>query len=46
MPENYGIGFSAKVQEGGIGAKLFLALADFKQLIQIVTMMQGMGQMQ
>ena len=46
MPENYGIGFSAKVDEGGIGAKLFLALADFRQLIQIVTMMQGMGQMQ
>ena len=46
LPENYSIGFSAKVQEGGIGAKLLLTLSDFKQLIQTFAMMQGMGQMQ
>ena len=46
LPENYSIGFSAKVQEGGIGAKLLLALGDFRQLIQTFAMMQGMGQMQ
>ena len=46
LPENYSIGFSAKVQEGGIGAKLLLTLSDFKQLIQTFAMMQSMGQMQ
>ena len=46
LPENYSIGFSAKVQEDGIGAKLLLTLGDFKQLIQMLAMMQGMGQMQ
>ena len=46
MPENYSIGFSAKVQEDGIGAKLLLTLGDFRQLIQTFAMMQGMGQMQ
>ena len=46
LPENYSIGFSAKVQDDGIGAKLLLTLGDFRQLIQIFAMMQGMGQMQ
>ena len=46
MPENYSIGFSAKVQEDGIGATLLLTLGDFKQLLQMIAMMQGMGQMQ
>ena len=46
LPENYSIGFSAKVQDHGIGAKLLLALGDFRQLIQTFAMMQGMGQMQ
>ena len=46
LPENYSIGFSAKVQDDGIGAKLLLTLGDFKQLIQIFAMMQGMAQMQ
>lgn len=46
LPENYSIGFSAKVQEDGIGAKLLLTLGDFRQLIQTFAMMQGMGQMQ
>ena len=45
-PENYSLGFSAKVQEDEIGAKLFLTLGDFKQVIQMIMMMQGMGQMQ
>ena len=46
VPETYSIGFSAKVQDDGIGAKLLLTLGDFRQLIQIFAMMQGMGQMQ
>ena len=46
LPENYSIGFSAKVEDYGIGAKLLLTLGDFKQLIQTFAMMQGMGQMQ
>ena len=46
MPENYSIGFSAKAQENGIGATLLLTLGDFKQLLQMIAMMQGMGQMQ
>ena len=46
LPENYSIGFSAKVQEGGIGATLLLTLGDFKQLLQMIAMMQSMGQMQ
>ena len=46
LPENYSIGFSAKVQDDGIGAKLLLTLGDFRQLIQIFAMMQDMGQMQ
>ena len=47
MPEAYSIGFAAKAQENGIGTKLLLTLGDFKQLIQMVVMMQqGMGQMQ
>ena len=46
MPENYSIGLSAKVQEGGIGATLLLTLGDFKQLLQMIAMMQSMGQMQ
>ena len=46
LPENYSIGFSAKAQDNGIGATLLLTLGDFKQLIQIFAMMQGMGQMQ
>ncbi len=46
MPDSYSISYSAKVQEGGIGGKLLLTLGDFKQLVQMVMMMQGMGQMQ
>lgn len=46
MPENYSIGFSAKVQDGGIATTLLLTLGDFKQLLQMIAMMQGMGQMQ
>lgn len=46
LPDSYSIGFSAKARDGGIGAKLLLTLGDFKQLIQMVAMMQGMGQMQ
>ncbi len=46
VPETYSIGFSAKVQEGGVGAKLLLTLGDFKQAVQMILMMQNMGQMQ
>jgi hypothetical protein len=46
VPENYSIGFSAKVRDGGIGAKLLITLGDFKQLIQTFAMLSGMGQMQ
>ena len=45
-PETYSIGFSAKVQEDRIGTKLLLTLGDFKQVIQMFMMMQGMEQMQ
>ena len=46
MPESYSIGFSAKAQEHGIDTKLLLMLGDFKQAIQMIIMMQSMGQMQ
>ena len=46
VPETYSIGFSAKVQEDGVGAKLLLTLGDFKQAIQMILMMQNMQQMQ
>lgn len=46
VPENYSIGLSAKVQEGGIGTKFHIAFGDFKQLIQTMMMMSGMGPMQ
>ena len=46
VPENYSIGFSAKVRDGGIGAKLLITLGDFKQLIQTFAVLSGMGQMQ
>ena len=45
MPENYSIGFSAKVEENSVGVNLLLTLGDFKQAIQMMMMMQGMGQM-
>ena len=45
MPENYSIGFSAKAEKNSIGLNLLLTLGDFKQVIQMMMMMQGMGQM-
>ena len=45
MPENYMLGFSAKVQETGVGVKLLLTLGDLKQVVEMIRMMQGMGQM-
>ena len=45
-PETYSIGFSAKVEESTIGTKLHVMLGDFKQTIQMIMMMQNMGQMQ
>jgi len=46
IPENYSIGISAKVHDGGIGTKLLVTLGDFRQLIQTITMLSGMEQMQ
>ena len=44
--ENYSIGFSAKVQEGGVGTKLLVTLGDFKQLIQTMILLSGMEMIQ
>ena len=44
LPENYSLGFCAKARDGGIGAKLFIKLGDFKQLTQMLSMMTRMGQ--
>ena len=47
IPENYNTGISAKVRDGGVGAKLFISLSDYKQLVQtFMMMMNPMGQMQ
>ncbi len=46
IPENYNIGVSAKVRDGGVGAKLHIALGDYKQLLQTFYMMSQMGVMQ
>lgn len=46
LPENYSIGFSAKKRGNSIGAKLFIDLGDFKQLIQMMKMMGQMVQAQ
>ena len=45
MPESYSIGFSAKAQENSVGLNLLLTLGDFKQAIEMIMMMQNMGQM-
>ncbi|MDE0466763.1 MAG: DUF3352 domain-containing protein [Candidatus Poribacteria bacterium] len=46
LPENYSIGLSAKKRDSSsIGAKLFIDLGDFKQFIQMITMMGQMVQM-
>ena len=46
LPDNYSIGLSAKARTGGIDAKLFLKLGDFKQLAQMLVMMSQVGVMQ
>ena len=46
LPENYSIGLSAKKRGNSIGGKLFIDLGDFKQFIQMMTMMGQMVQMQ
>ena len=45
ITESYSIGFSSKVRDGGVGAKLLITLGDFKQLINTFVMMSGMGMM-
>ncbi len=42
IPENYSIGFSTKVRDGGMGAKLLITLGDYKQLIQTLMLLSGM----
>ncbi len=42
IDENYSIGFSAKIQDGGIGAKILVTLGDFKQLINTIMLLSGM----
>lgn len=44
LPDNYSVGLAAKVQDGGIGAKLFIDLGDFEQLKQIFVLMGQMIQ--
>ena len=46
FPDNYSFGFSAKVQDNGIDSNIFLALGDFKQLIQMFGVFLELGQMQ
>ncbi len=46
IPENFSIGISAKVHDGGVGSKLLLTLGDFAQLITTFAMLSGMGPMQ
>ena len=45
LPENYSVGLSAKARGNGIDANLFINLADFKQLGQMLQMMAQMIQM-
>ncbi len=45
LPDSYSVGLSAKVQNNGIDSNIFLALGDFKQLIQMFGMLFGTGQM-
>ena len=45
LPENYSVGLSAKARDNGIDANLFINLADFKQLGQMVQMMAQMIRM-
>ncbi len=46
IPENYNIGMSAKVRDGGVGAKLLISVGDYKQLVQTFMMFSAMGQIQ
>ncbi len=46
LPESYSIGMSLRAEESGVRTQLLLALGDFRQLIQLVMMMEGMEQMQ
>ncbi len=39
LPDNYSFGFSAKVRDNGIDSNIFLAIGDFKTLIQMFGMM-------
>ncbi len=43
IDENHSIGFSAKVQDKGISTKFIITLGDFKQLINTIMMLSGMG---
>ena len=41
LPDNYSIGVSAKTHNNGIDAKLLLTLGDFRQLINMFSMVMG-----
>ena len=45
LPENYSFGLAAKARDNGIDANLFINLADFKQLGQMLMMLGQMMQM-
>ena len=42
IDENFSIGFSARIQDGGIGTKILVTLGDFKQLINTMILLSGM----
>lgn len=46
LPDNYSINLAAKAQGNGIDANLLLTLGDFKQLAQMIGMIQMMPQME
>ncbi|MCZ6679785.1 MAG: hypothetical protein O7E52_21345 [Candidatus Poribacteria bacterium] len=46
IPETYSIGVASQNRDGGVEGKLFISIADFKDLINMAASMQGMGEMQ
>ena len=46
LPDSYSINLAAKAQDNGIDANLLLTLGDFKQLAQMIGMIQMMPQME
>jgi hypothetical protein len=46
IPETYSIGISSQNRDGGVEGKLFVSIADFKEVITMGAMMRGMQQQQ